>query len=168
MNKNSTIEIPDESPVELPKELFESGEDYDPIEGISEIAGHAPKFVSEFQSPERFLIRFYKNKFTKALLTKVWFGSQCEGPPGTVHGGAVAAVLDEAMGQAAWIGGYPSLAAHISVNFRMRVAINKVATIEAAVTKTQDRKIYVDAKLWSYDHQIMADSSGLFIKMVPK
>lgn len=149
----------------LPPGLSEYDENqFDPIKGIGEIAGHAPKFVSEFQSPDRFMIRFYRHKKTLAFYAKVWFGHQCEGPPGTVHGGAVAAVLDEAMGQASWIAGFPVLAASITVNFRARVVLNEIHELHATINKQADRKVFVEARLLNLHGEIMADSTGLFIR----
>ena len=41
------------------------------------------------------------------------------GPPGHVHGGAMAAALDEAMGAVCWMNGHPVVAATISREIRL-------------------------------------------------
>jgi len=60
----------------------------------------------------------------------VWFGGNVQGPPGFVHGGCLAAVLDESMGALVF--------AHLSnfqvtkelcIKFKRPVPINSVALI---------------------------------------
>jgi len=43
------------------------------------------------------------------------------GPPGYIHGGVLAALIDEAMGAAAWHAGHRSFAAHLEFDYRQPV-----------------------------------------------
>lgn len=137
--------------------------DWLPIEGIAGITGHVPKFVAAKQNKDRLLIRLFRNKKDNTLRAKVWFGSLCEGPPGTTHGGSVAAVLDEAMGQAGWLAGWPVVAAHIEVNFLKMFPLFEIAKIEAKVTRKRGRKVYISARLMNSKNIEYANSKGLFI-----
>ena len=44
-------------------------------------------------------------------------GPPIEGPPGHAHGGSMAAVLDEAMGAAAWMEGHLVVAVRLATSF---------------------------------------------------
>ena len=46
-------------------------------------------------------LAYFRKPGEARLYAKAWFGSKTMGPPGHVHGGAMAATLDEAMGAAA-------------------------------------------------------------------
>ena len=88
-----------------------------------------------------------------------------EGPPGHAHGGSVAAVLDEAMGAAAWSGGYPSIAARIEVDFRLPVPLGIDAVVEMEVERVEGRKVTTRARLLDADGRVLAESSGLFVRL---
>jgi acyl-coenzyme A thioesterase PaaI-like protein len=134
-----------------------------PVAGIADITGHPPRFVSADQEQDRIKIRFFKLQSDGSLRGKVWFGPLCEGPPGSAHGGSVAAVLDEAMGQSSWIAGYPVVAAKIEVNFRLPVPLGSLLWLEASITEVQGRKVFIIGKLRTPDGKVLADSSGLFV-----
>ena len=87
----------------------------------------------------------------------------CHPPPHIVQ--ERAALLDEAMGFAAWLAGYRVVAAHIEVDFRSMVPLESVGTIEAAVSSVSGRKITVQARLELGDASVAAESSGLFIQL---
>jgi acyl-coenzyme A thioesterase PaaI-like protein len=139
--------------------------DWLPAEGIAGVTGHLPKFVVAQQEMDRLLIRLFRKTTDNSLRARVWFGPLCEGPPGTAHGGSVAAVLDEAMGQAGWLAGWPVVAAHIKVNFKKMLPLLEVVTVEARVVRKIDRKVYIKARLIGSDNILYAESKGLFILM---
>ena len=95
--------------------------------------------VEPFPSPEgTFLaesnhvrLAYFRKPGEKTLYAKAWFGSKTMGPPGHVHGGAMAATLDEAMGAAAWMNNYQSVAATITITFLAMLPIETETTVEA-------------------------------------
>lgn len=97
------------------------------------------------------------------LVGHAWFGPGTEGPPGHVHGGAVASVLDEAMGAAAWFSGYPSVAARLEVDYREMIRLGVDAWFEAAVRSVNGRKIVTEAQLLDDTGALLAKSKGLFV-----
>jgi len=152
----------------LPRGLTRLEPGWESVKVIGDLSGHPPKFVTEDESSNRILIRFFKATADGSLRGKIWFGPLCEGPPGGAHGGSVAAVLDEAMGQAGWIAGYPVLAAKIEVNFRKMVPLKIVMTLEAKVVRVEGRKIFVEGRVVGPDGVTYSDSTGLFILFDPK
>jgi acyl-coenzyme A thioesterase PaaI-like protein len=131
--------------------------------GIADLAGHPPKFVSFGQESNRLLIRFFRQLSDNTLKGRVWFGPLCEGPPRTAHGGSVAAVLDEAMGQAGWLAKLPVVAAKIEVNFRKMLPLGRIMNLHAEVTRVDGRKVFIAARILGPKNELFADSTGLFI-----
>ncbi len=97
------------------------------------------------------------------LYARAWFGRETQGPPGYVHGGAMAAVLDEAMGGASWMNGHRTVAAKISVSFLEMLKLETETTVEAAIERTDGRKIYLRAKMSDGRGTTIAEADGLFI-----
>ena len=142
-----------------------AGEDgWEPVTGFNEEHA-AESFVSGHPDGRRLRVRYFRRIADGALMARVFFGPETQGPPGHVHGGAQAALLDEAMGFAGWLAGYRVVAAHIEVDFREMIALESVATVEAKVTKVNDRKVEVRARLELGDGTLAAEASGLFIQL---
>ena len=95
------------------------------------------------------------------FFNQVYFGSAIEGPPGFAHGGSIAAVLDEAMGFAAWIAGQTVVAAKLSVYYKKMLPLKTIATIEAWIDSVKGRKVITKSKI--YD-----DNGKLLIKGVER
>ncbi len=126
---------------------------------------HWPTFVNGTPGDGRLEVRYYRRTEDGALAGKIWFGPGAEGPPGHAHGGSMAALLDDAMGTAGWISGHPVVAANISIDFRSRLPLKSVVTLEAWVERTDGRKVYTKGRLLSADGEVHAEGTGLFIQM---
>ena len=103
-----------------------------------------------------------KSEVPNELLGCVWFGTKTAGPPGHVHGGCQAAVLDEMMGSTAWHFGNQVVAAKIEVQFMKMVPYERQYNIRGRITEISRRKVSVEAELFD-DENIYAKSSGLFV-----
>lgn len=132
---------------------------------IAPLAAIAPtrSFVSGRQAPDRLIIRYFMRDRDRALVGKVWFGPFAEGPPGHVHGGAIAAVLDEAMGAAAWMNGHTAVAVQLVTNFRALAPLECVAWIEASVAAVDGRKVRTRATLHGASGTPYSEAEGLFV-----
>ena len=126
--------------------------------------GPPQSFVSGDPDGPRLRVAYFQRP-DGALTARAWFGRGAEGPPGHAHGGSVAAVLDEAMGAAAWSGGYPSIAARIEVDFRLPVPLGIDAVVEMEVERVEGRKVTTRARLLDADGRVLAESSGLFVRL---
>lgn len=124
-----------------------------------------PTFVSGDPEGDRIRLHYYQRASDAALVGKVWFGPGAEGPPGNAHGGSVAAVLDEAMGYAAWIRDIPVVAAKITIEFRSMLPLETWVILEAWVERQTGRKVKVRAHILGPDAQPIAESDGLFIAL---
>jgi acyl-coenzyme A thioesterase PaaI-like protein len=111
------------------------------------LVGESLRFVSGEPDGNRFRVRYYRDS-EKHLHARIWFGPETEGPPGHAHGGAVAAVLDEALGLAAWAAGYAIVVGNLNVNFRNMLPLQKVVTVESRVVSVAGRKIMVHGRIF--------------------
>ena len=127
--------------------------------------------VEPFPSPEgTFLaesshvrLAYFRRLGEPTLFAKAWFGAKTMGPPGHVHGGAIAATLDEAMGAAAWMNGHRSVAATITISFLAMLPIESETRVEAQIDRIEGRKIHLRANLKSHSGQLVATGTGLFV-----
>ena len=132
------------------------------------LEGGRGSFVSGEPAEGRLRVCYFRCSEDDRLVGRAWFGSGAEGPPGHAHGGAVAAVLDEAMGSTAWLAGYPVVAAHIEVDFRRMLPLGTDAHLEAWIEGVDGRKVSVRGRLAGEDEVPFAESAGLFVVLDPE
>jgi len=120
-------------------------------------------FLVANPSGERVRIAYFRGPEPGVLYARAWFGRETQGPPGHVHGGAMAAVLDEGMGGVCWMNGHRTVAARISVSFIAMLKLESETTVEARVERTDGRKVYVRATLSDASGAPVAEADGLFI-----
>ena len=119
--------------------------------------------------PERVSLRFFRRRGEECVVVKVHFGPEAVGPPGCVHGGCIAAVLDEAMGAATWLAGYSVLAARLTVRFRRPVWPESRAVAEAWVERAGRRTVHARARLTAPDGgSLYAEARGTFLAVEPE
>ena len=119
-------------------------------------------FVSS-DDGDRIRVRYYAGD--GRTWARVWFGPGCEGPPGHAHGGALAALLDEAMGMAALATGRVVVAGRIEVDFRAMVPLGAVVTAEVALDPPVGKKTAVRAVLRGRDGATACEATGLFVEI---
>jgi len=132
-----------------------------PVQPFPSLPDHS--FLVANPSGESVRIAYFRGPEAGVLFAKAWFGRETQGPPGHVHGGAMAAVLDEAMGGAGWMNGHRTVAAKISVSFLEMLRLESETTVEARVERVEGRKIYLRATLCDAQARIIAEADGLFI-----
>ena len=91
------------------------------------------------------------------------FGLAQQGPPGHAHGGASAAVVDEAMGACVWQSGYQALLAHYELDYKLPVPLNEPVRAEAHVEKIDGRKVYARGRILLADGRVAVEGSGLYL-----
>jgi acyl-coenzyme A thioesterase PaaI-like protein len=124
-----------------------SGEDgWIPFDAPS-LVGESLIFVSGDPEGNRFRTRYYRDS-EKHLHARIWFGPETGGPPGHAHGGAVAAVMDECLGLAAWAAGYAIVVGNLNVSFRNMLPLEKVVTVESRVVSAEGRKVMVHGRIF--------------------
>lgn len=99
-----------------------------------------------------------------AVVGKVTFREPHEGPPGHVHGGYLAAVFDEVLGQAQSLSGRPGMTGKLSITYRSPSPLYTELTVRGWIDRIDGRKIFTKGTLHNGD-TLCCESEGLFISM---
>ena len=95
---------------------------------------------------------------------EVVFGSAYEGPPGSVHGGYVAAAFDEVLGFAQSLSGSTGMTGTLTVRYRRPTPLHTELKFEGWVDRVEGRKIFTRAELRAAG-ELTAEAEGLFISI---
>ncbi len=112
---------------------------------------------------EHVRIAYFRKPDEPQLYAKAYFGTKTMGPPGHVHGGAMAATLDEAMGAVCWMHHHRVVAATITINFVSMLKLETETILEATIESVEGRKVQTRARLMDLEGRAVAEGTGLFI-----
>ncbi len=127
------------------------------------LSEHGICFVCGRENPHGFGVQWWLRD-DGTVHTRLAFRQEHQGPPGHAHGGALAAVLDEAMGAAAWAAGYKVLAGELHIRYRRTVPLGVPVTVEARVVDHQGRKVFTQGVIRLPDGQVATQAQGVFIE----
>src|SRR4051794_36741795 len=85
-----------------------------------------------------------------------------EGPPDTVHGGVVALVLDQVLGEAAAAGGSPGMTGTLTLRYESNTPLGDVSA-EAWVDRVEGVKTIVKGELRDAEGRTTVRAEGVFI-----
>jgi len=128
------------------------------------LVGDSLRFVSGDPTGVRFSVRYYRN-VDGALVARVWFGPETEGPPGHAHGGAIAAVLDEVLGLAAWAAGYAIVVGKLNIHFQKLLPLRTVVQVDSSIVSAEGRKVLVRGRIHGPDGLTFAEADCLCITL---
>ncbi len=86
-----------------------------------------------------------------------------QGPPGNAHGGASAAILDEAMGLVVWAAGHKVAAVNLEVNYHKPLPLHQSLKLEARITQTDEHKIFSSGEILLADGTIAVSGRGIYV-----
>jgi acyl-coenzyme A thioesterase PaaI-like protein len=86
-----------------------------------------------------------------------------EGPPGAVHGGWVASLLDQTLGHANAAAGVPGMTAELTVRYRRPTPYDVPLTIRARTDAVDGRRVHASAEIVA-DGEVTASASALFLR----
>ena len=86
-----------------------------------------------------------------------------EGYPGYLHGGITCALLDEAMGWAAYnlSSGALAVTARVQIKFRRPLLIGEPLTVAAFVTRKSTRHLWTEATIKRRDGKVAAEATAI-------
>ena len=159
--EGAAAEPPSSAPPVVPEEGWQAVQ---PLR----IEGGRGSFVTGDPEGDRLRVAYFRRAADGALVGRAWFGPGAVGPPGHVHGGATAAVLDEAMGAAAWMEGWVVVAVHLEVDFPRMLPIGTDAWMEARVESVDGRKVTTRGRLHDAAGEDFGTATGLFVTLDPE
>jgi acyl-coenzyme A thioesterase PaaI-like protein len=86
-----------------------------------------------------------------------------EGPPGAVHGGWVASLLDQLLGIANTVAGVGGMTAELTVRYRKGTPFGVPLTISARTDSVEGRKVVASGEIVA-DGIVTAEATGVFIR----
>lgn len=86
-----------------------------------------------------------------------------EGPPGAVHGGWVATLLDQLLGHATAASGHPGFTAELTVRYRKPTPYGVPLTLRGRTDEVDGRRVRASAELLAND-VVTAEAKALFLK----
>ncbi|XP_040900721.1 acyl-coenzyme A thioesterase THEM4 isoform X2 [Toxotes jaculatrix] len=78
-------------------------------------------------------------------------GHLLEGPPGHVHGGAIATMIDTVTGTHASLLSAPVMTANLNINYRNPIPLGSTVLIESCLDAKEGRKTFISCKVSSTD-----------------
>ncbi|SMC84483.1 PaaI family thioesterase [Janibacter indicus] len=90
-------------------------------------------------------------------------GAAYEGPPGCVHGGLVAAVLDQVLGTAAARRGVPGLTAYLNTTYRRPTLLGTDLVCRGRIDRVDGWKIFASGEIVDPQGEVTAEAEALFI-----
>ena len=98
------------------------------------------------------------------IIGRATFGAAYEGPPGSVHGGFVAAAFDEVLGSTQSLSGAPGMTGRLTVHYRSPTPLHTELRFEGELVSVTGRKILTRGELFAGDI-LCAEAEGLFISV---
>jgi acyl-coenzyme A thioesterase PaaI-like protein len=99
----------------------------------------------------------------ESVLAECVFSVAHEGPPGRVHGGWVAAVLDHAVGRAVAAAGSPGMTASLTVDLHKGTPYGVPLVVEGRLARRDGRKLYATAELRVGDGAAVATATAVLV-----
>jgi acyl-coenzyme A thioesterase PaaI-like protein len=100
----------------------------------------------------------------EAVMGEAIFGEPFEGPPGHVHGGILAAVVDDVLGAVQSATGHPGMTARLAMHYHRPCKLHTSISFRGELVKVEGRKIFTHATI-SMGETLCAEADGLFISV---
>jgi len=101
-------------------------------------------------------------KENEFLLGRGIFDSQYCGPPEAVHGGHVAALMDELLGVTGVVSGYGGFTGTLTVRYEAPTPLDKELSLKGWVHQVEERKVIMRGELRS-EEKMCVTAEGIFI-----
>ncbi|MGC9159597.1 MAG: PaaI family thioesterase [Terracidiphilus sp.] len=88
-----------------------------------------------------------------------------EGPPGHVHGGILATLLDEVMSKSVRSLGVRALTRQMEIDYLRPVPVETPLRVEGRMVRAEGRKYWTEARILSQENRILAQAKGLFVAL---
>jgi uncharacterized protein (TIGR00369 family) len=91
-----------------------------------------------------------------------------EGPPGYLHGGILATLLDEAMSKAVRAQGLTAMTRHLEVDYRLPVPSGSQLHMEGRLVRSEGRKHWTEGEIRDSAGRALVRGKGLFVEVKPR
>jgi uncharacterized protein (TIGR00369 family) len=88
-----------------------------------------------------------------------------EGPPGYLHGGIIATLLDEAMSKTVRARGLKAVTGRMDIDYRRPVRSATPIRLEGRLLRSEGRKHWTEARILDARGHVLAEAKGIFIEI---
>ena len=88
-----------------------------------------------------------------------------EGPPGYLHGGIIATLLDEAMSKTVRARGLKAVTGRMEIDYRRPVRSATPIRMEGRLLRSEGRKHWTEARILDARGHMLAEAKGIFIEI---
>lgn len=89
----------------------------------------------------------------------------CEGPPGYLHGGLIATLLDEAMSKLNRSLGVIAVTRNLQIDYLRPVPLHQPITVTGRHLRREGRKLFHQAAITNANGTVLAEAQGLFVAL---
>eukprot|EP00871_Galdieria_phlegrea_P005198 jgi/Galph1/567/GphlegSOOS_G5376.1 len=161
VNKDTAVELEKEFR-EVCDSVEESGSKAFDMEEMSEVLP-LKKELHFIAANKEFSVKMYHKKEANKVTYVVRAGERVQGPPGYVHGGAIATLLDDCLGSTVFLSGSFAMTANLNINYRKPIPLNSVRRVEGILERQEGRKLYAKGCIYDRDGSVHAEATGLFV-----
>lgn len=96
---------------------------------------------------------------------KITLTESQQGPPNFAHGGASAALVDEAMGVSVWNKGYSVVAVNLNVNYLKPLPLNQEIEVIGRISEVEEdgKVIKASGEIRLPDGEVAVKASGIYV-----
>nr|XP_046188303.1 acyl-coenzyme A thioesterase THEM4-like [Oncorhynchus gorbuscha] len=108
----------------------------------------------------------FVNKQEQKCVCVFQAGHLLEGPPGHVHGGAIATMIDTVTGTHATYLSGPVMTANLNINYRSPISLGSTMLLTCSLDKKEGRKTFVSCQVTNTDSsKLHTEATGLFLSI---
>lgn len=130
---------------------------------FKELPEHGSCFVCGTENPKSIGMKWFIDK-DKKIFGKITLTKEQQGPPNHTHGGASAALLDEAMGAAAWVSGYKVVSVNLNINFLKPVPLGVPLKVLGYLKNKEGKKIFAEGQIILPDDEIAVEGRSILVE----
>lgn len=115
-------------------------------------------------NPQGLRLEFYLAE-DLSVVCFVEVAARFEGPPGYVHGGVIATLLDEAMSKSVRAQGATAMTRSMEVDYRRPVPVHSPLRIEGQLLAREERRHHTEARILDVSGAVLASARGVFVQV---
>lgn len=121
-------------------------------------------FVCGLSNPFGLHLRFFDTE-PGVVTSDVTLPEQYQGYPGMVHGGIIAAMLDEAAGRSHMVGAQPRFmyTARLEVRYRKNVPLNQPLLLVGRVGESKRRTATATSAIYDQEQNLLAEADAVLV-----
>lgn len=119
-------------------------------------------------NPRGMQLTFEQDDDARRIRASIRLGPEYQGGPGFIHGGVIAAVLDEAMSKVSRFGAIRAVTAELTIEYLKPVSVNELLFVEAHETEQKGRVLRRAAEIRSEEGVVLARGRARFIEIGPR